>query len=303
METLSLRTFVSVADAQSFTRAADTLYLTQPAVSKRVAALEKELGAPLFDRIGKKVLLTDAGQVLYQRAQKILLEVDDCRRSLANLSEKVAGRLSIGISHHIGLHRLPPVLRLYSQRFPEVDLDIQFLYSESACAKVEQGSLEIALITLPLQPADILTVLPIWNDPFTCVTAPNHAVLTTQKKNRRVTAAALAQYPAILPGSGTFTRALIDSAFQQQGVTLDVKLATNFLETIKMMVSAGLGWSILPESMCQDPDLVCLNVKGIRLARSLGLVRHQQRTLSNAAREMIALLEQQADPKPDPQRT
>jgi DNA-binding transcriptional LysR family regulator len=295
METLSLRTFVCVADTQSFTRAADTLYLTQPAVSKRIAALEQELGARLFDRIGKKPLLTDAGKVLYRRAQAILVEVDDCRRTLASLSETVAGRLALGISHHIGLHRLPPILRQYSQRFPDVDLDIQFLYSESACAGVEQGHFEIALITLPNQPAEVLSVLPIWDDPFTCVISRNHRLVAARKNKQRITAAALAEHPAILPGSGTFTRALIDHAFKQQGVSLQVKLATNFLETIKMMVTAGLGWSILPRSMCQDPELVRLEVKGITLARRLGLVRHRKRTLSNAAREMIALLEGQAD--------
>ncbi|MFC1764241.1 LysR family transcriptional regulator [Planctomycetota bacterium] len=295
METLSLRTFVCVADSQGFTKAADSLYLTQPAISKRIAALEQELGAKLFDRIGKKTLLTDAGKVLYQRAQNILVEVDDCQRTLASLSETVAGRLALGISHHIGLHRLPPILRQYSNTFPDVDLDIQFLYSESACEGVERGTFEIALITLPNHPADILSVLPIWNDPFTCVTAKGHALMTKRRRNQQITATTLAKHPAILPGSGTFTRALIDAAFKKQGVSLNVKLATNFLETIKMMVTAGLGWSVLPQSMSQDPELVCLTVKGIKLSRSLGLVRHRKRTLSNAAREMINLLAHHSD--------
>lgn len=298
METLSLRTFVCVADSQSFTKAADTLYLTQPAVSKRIAALEQELGAKLFDRIGKQTILTDAGRVLYERAQRILLEVDDCQRTLANLSDTVTGRLSIGISHHIGLHRLPPLLRQYSNQFPDVDLDIQFLYSESACAGVEQGRFEIALITLPNQPSEVLSLLPIWEDPFTFVTATNHPLVPPGKKNTTISATSLEDHPAILPGSGTFTRALIDNAFQKQGVSLNVKLATNFLETIKMMVTAGLGWSILPHSMCHDPELTCFTVKGIKLSRSLGLVRHHKRTLSNAAREMMALLTSNADVLP-----
>ncbi|MFC1764245.1 LysR family transcriptional regulator substrate-binding protein [Planctomycetota bacterium] len=114
-------------------------------------------------------------------------------------------------------------------------------------------------------------------------------------KTQQISAATLVKHPAILPGSGTFTRALIDVAFKAQGVSLNVKLATNFLETIKMMVSAGLGWSVLPQSMCQDPELVCLTVKGIKLSRSLGLVRHHKRTLSNAAREMISLFARHAD--------
>ena len=114
MDTNSLRTFITTAELESFSLAAEQLYLTQPAISKRIAALEEELGAKLFDRIGRHVSLTEAGRTLLQRARIILQEVEDSRRLISNLSGTVSGRLSIGTSHHIGLHRLPPVLRRYS---------------------------------------------------------------------------------------------------------------------------------------------------------------------------------------------
>lgn len=291
MDTLSIRTFVTVTESQTFSKAAKSLFLTQPAVSKRIAALEDALGSKLFDRIGKKVLLTEAGQVLYPRAKRILLELDDSRRAIINLSEKVAGPLSFGTSHHIGLHRLPPVLRQFSTTFPEVELDIHFLDSEKACAAVEHGNLEIALVTMPNTPPPNILLTKVWEDPLCVVASRSHSLASgIGIKTSPISPARLAEYTAILPGIGTFTRELIDSAFKKHGVALSVKLSTNYLETIKMLVTVGLGWSVLPQSMINETDLVVMRVEGITLARCLGVVRHEKRTLSNAAREMMNML-------------
>ncbi len=291
MDALSIRTFVRVADLQSFSKAADVLYLTQPAISKRIAALEEELESRLFDRLGKKILLTEAGKELYPRAKRILLELDDSRRAILNLSKKISGCLSFGTSHHIGLHRLPPVLRKFTNRYPEVELDIRFLDSETAFAAVEGGDLEIALVTMPNMTPPNIKLTPVWDDPLEVVVGREHPLVTDIEKHvLAINPANLTAYPAILPGSNTFTRKLIDSAFGKKGLSLTVKLATNYLETIKMLVTVGLGWSVLPSSMIIDDHLKILQVKGIRLKRLLGVVRHRKRTLSNAARAMMAML-------------
>ncbi len=291
MDTLSIRTFVTVTDARSFSKAADLLYLTQPAVSKRIAALEDELGSRLFDRIGRKIVLTEAGKELYPRAKRILLELDDSRRAIVNLSGNISGRLSFGTSHHIGLHRLPPVLSRYSKDFPAVDLDIRFLDSETACSAVEHGELEIAIVTMPTSAMQNLVIIPVWNDPLCVVVGRDHPIAADpDNTDQGISPSAIAQYPVILPGANTFTREIIDAEFRKFGISLRVKLATNYLETIKMLVSIGLGWSVLPKSMLGDQDLILLQVEGIQPERSLGVVQHANRTLSNAAREMIALL-------------
>ncbi|MDH5778224.1 MAG: LysR family transcriptional regulator, partial [Gammaproteobacteria bacterium] len=133
MDLNNLTTFVAVAETGSFSQTSEQLFLTQPAISKRIAALEDELGTSLFDRIGRSVSLTEAGQALLPRAHKILLEVEDSRRAISNLSGNISGKLSIGTSHHIGLHRLPPVLRQFNIAYPDVELDIHFMDSEEAC--------------------------------------------------------------------------------------------------------------------------------------------------------------------------
>jgi DNA-binding transcriptional LysR family regulator len=288
MDSAALQAFLTVAETGSFSLAAERLFLTQPAVSKRIAALESELDTPLFDRIGRKITLTEAGRILFPRAQKILLELEDSRRAINNLSMQVTGTLSLGTSHHIGLHRLPPVLRSYASRYPEVDLDLQFMGSEAACAGVLHGEIELGIVTLPLQAEENLALIPIWEDSLVIVAGKDHALAKTKK----VTAEQLAQTAVILPGKKTFTRELIEKEFRQLGLQLHVKLSTNYLETIKMMVSIGLGWSVLPVTMVSEPDFKLIKLANIQFKRQLGVVHHTQRTLSNAARVMIELLDE-----------
>ena len=285
MDIAGLQAFVTIADSGSFSLAAERLHLTQPAVSKRLAALEAELDTRLFDRLGRAVRLTEAGGVLLPRALRILAELDDTRRALRNLSGVVTGPLTLATSHHIGLHRLPPVLRIFSSRYPQVRLDMRFMDSELAGAAVLRGEVDLAVITLPPRLEPPLEVLPLWPDPLITIASPAHPLA----EPIAVTPERLSQYPAILPSEATFTRRIIEEGLARLGVTPLVAFSTNYLETIKMMVAVGLGWSILPRTM-RDADLVELNVDGLRLERSLGVVRHTGRTLSNAARAILDTL-------------
>ena len=280
-----LQTFAAVAEHGSFSRAATSLFRTQPAVSKRVAALERELGTRLFDRIGHTVQLTEAGHALLPRALDLLVRIEDSRRAVTNLSGRVGGVLHIGTSHHVGLHRLPPTLRTFSREFPEVELDIRFMDSEAACHAVERGDLEMAIVTLPLEPSPALALTTVWEDPLALVAAREHPLAS----RRRLRPGDLAQYNAILPAIGTFTREVLERALQPSGLRPKVGLSTNYLETIRMLVAVGLGWSVLPRTML-EPELVELQVQGLQLARQLGAVRHRDRTLSNAAAALLELL-------------
>ncbi|AOU97480.1 LysR family transcriptional regulator [Acidihalobacter yilgarnensis] len=283
MDISALQAFIAVAEQNSFSLAADALHLTQPAVSKRIKLLEEELGSRLFDRLARRVQLTEAGQALLPGARRILLEVAESRRRLSNLDGRVAGVLSIGTSHHIGLHRLPGLLRSYTRRYPEVDLDLHFMDSEAGCAAVEHGDLELALVTLPPETLPRLRCTPVWDDPLTLVAAPDHPLTTLPAPIELV---ALARYPAILPAVGTYTRGVIERALATHGLSPKVRLDTNYLETIRSMVSIGLGWSALPEILVDD-SIRAVEVEGLSLRRTLGFVRHRERTLSNAAQALM----------------
>lgn len=294
MDSHHLSAFIAVAKSASFSRAADELHLTQPAVSKRISTLENLLGQRLFDRIGRHVSLTEAGAALLPRAHEILGIIDDTRRHLANLDGQVQGCLKIATSHHIGLHRLAPILRDFHAQYADVSLDIHFVDSEIAYSNVLEGDVELGIITLAPEQNLQLKAQQVWDDPLVFVCAPEHPLAGQQ----HLTLQDLSHFDAIVPGHGTFTHHIVNDLFNQHKIALRIGMSTNYLETIKMMVAIGLGWSILPATMV-DSSLIQLNLANIHITRQLGFIHHRERTLSNAARALVRLLGQQTAISPD----
>lgn len=289
MDIQSIKAFISVSETGSFSRAAESLFLTQPAISKRIQALEHTLGITLFDRIGKSVRLTEAGHALLPSCTRILDEIAESQRIISNLRQSTSGLLSLATSHHIGLHRLPPVLREFASSYPEVELKLSFMDSEQACRQIINGTIEMAIITLPDEGNDRLELKPVWHDPL-CIAVSRHHALASETS---CTKKRLLKYAAILPSRGTYTRQLIDDALGLDA-SVNTLLETHYLETIKAMVKTGLGWSMLPHSML-DESLTVLDIKQVRTTRQLGTVVHSLRTKSNAANAMINLLMKYSD--------
>ncbi|MGE6790750.1 transcriptional regulator, LysR family [Pseudomonas guineae] len=290
MDLATLNAFIAIAELGSFSEAAERLHLTQPAVSKRIASLEQQLNVRLFDRLGREVSLTEAGRALLPRAYQILNVLDDTRRALTNLNGEISGRLTLATSHHIGLHRLPPLLRTFTRAHPQVALDIQFLDSEVAYEEVLHGRAELAVITLAPETREPVHAVPVWDDPLDFVAAPEHELA----RNGAISLADIAHHPAVFPGGNTFTHHIVQRLFEAQGLTPNIAMSTNYLETIKMMVSIGLAWSVLPRTMLDD-QVARLPLPGIQLTRQLGYISHTERTLSNAARAFMDLLDAQRD--------
>ncbi|NQX88353.1 MAG: LysR family transcriptional regulator [Halioglobus sp.] len=285
MDIQQLRAFLLVAESGSFSAAAQTLHLTQPAVSKRIAQLEDTLQAALFDRIGRRVRTTESGDALLPHARAVQREIQAAEQSVRDLAGEVGGRLRLATSHHIGLHRLPPVLSHYSSAYPAVHLDIDFMDSERAYERTLRGEVELAVVTLsPEHVANSVTHL-VWHDPLDFMAQAGHAL--TQCKT--VTLDVLSEHPAILPGLNTYTGQIVKRLFDERGLPVEVAIATNYLETIRMMASVGLGWTVLPRSMRED-SLVTLPLDDATIERSLGVVQHEGHSLSRAARAFIDAL-------------
>lgn len=293
MEISSYKAFIAVAEQGTFSKAADFLYITQPAVSKRIALLEDQLGSKLFDRIGKRVMLNEAGKALLPIAERIMQDIRQSQRVIDNLSGQVSGHLSLVTSHHIGLRRLPDILKHYAESFPQVRLDLAFMDSENACDKIEKGNYELGVVTLPLSKSKRLKTTPLWSDPLTIAVSPNHPLVDIAQ-NEAITLNQLAKHSAILPAIGTYTRTVIEKPIVQKHGALDVILETNYLETIHMMVTIGLGWSALPRTMLDD-SLTEIKVKGLNIERTLGIVQHAERSLSNAGKAFIDILKNAQD--------
>lgn len=290
MEFSQLKAFICVAENCSFSITATQLHLTQPAISKRIATLEEQLGCVLFDRIGHHIQLTQAGEVLLPHAIKILQDVEDCKKQIHHLDDSVSGKLTLASSHHIGLHRLPEILKDYAKEYVDVELDFQFLESEQACEAVRVGKIELAVITLPLETDEKLQTIELWNDPLICMVNKEHPMCELSE----VSLEQLASYSMLLPEKETFTRQIIERPFFNHRLKLKARMTTNELESLRMMVEIGLGWSILPKSMLREP-LVEIQVNDLKIDRKLGLVRNKDRILSSSAKAMINLLESTRD--------
>ncbi len=286
MDINNLKAFIEVADKRSFSRSAESLRLTQPAVSKRIAALESELSAKLFDRVGRSVHLTEAGRVLLPSARQISAELSRIEDVICNLGNDVGGKLSIGTTEHVGTHRLPQVLKLFRENYPDVDIDLHFANSTETLKAVEEGLLEMALCSMPEQNSQRnhpkLRGIEIWSDELVIVAAKSHPLATGQPVSLEL----LSKCPAILPPLRSATRKTIEDSMNHNDLRAMVSIEANDFETIRSMTSIGLGWACLPKFQV-DETLQILPVEELKLKYSVALVRHQDRTLSRAAQAFL----------------
>lgn len=252
--------------------------------------MEQELETELFDRIGRNVSLTEAGNALLPHARTISGQLLAAEQSVRDLSGDVTGELRLATSHHIGLHRLPPVLNAFSNSCGGVKIDIDFMDSEQAYELIMQGKIELAVVTLAPISEPSIVATPIWQDPLDFMVAKNHEL--AKKKNCGLEY--LSNCPAILPGLNTYTGQIVKRLFDRNELQLQVSMATNYLETIRMMASVGLGWTVLPRNM-KDKTLKSIVVPDVSIGRTLGLVYHRGRSLSRAAKAFADTLDTFAD--------
>lgn len=284
MNLAAFEAFIKVMETGSISMAADLLFITQPAVTKRIHSLEDYFGVKLFESAGRGVQATHAAHSLLPKVKNWLNELGDIHHTLSHQQDQVQGKLKIGTSHHIGLHHLPSHLRDYVQTFPNVTLDVHFVDSEQAHEKVLAGDLELAFLTLPPQGDDRLNYVTIWNDPLVFVAAPFHPL--AQQHN--LSLQDLIEYPSLLPATQTYTSQITLAEFEKQGLKPKISMSNNPLESIRMLVSIGLGWSVLPKTLVNQ-ELQQLDI-AVDMNRELGMVWHPGRTQSKAVLELIEMM-------------
>ncbi|QSP93745.1 LysR family transcriptional regulator [Marinobacter salinisoli] len=291
MDSNALKAFLAIVDHGSFSEAAEALHLTQPAISKRLAALEHQLDATLLDRSQRHIGLTDAGRRLVPHARRILDEIHNAQTTLASDDGVVSGELHIIASHHIGLHHLPNWLRKFTGEHPQVNLNLQFMESDAAYVQMRKRNAELAFVTLSDSMESHFMVYEQWPDPMAFVVGPDHELATRSP----VTLKDLAEYPAILPDTTTATYRVVSRLFLEANLPLRQQIPTNYLETIKMMTGVGLGWSVLPISMV-DASIRTLDI-GCPVSRVLGAVGFSGRQLSHAARALLETVRREGSGK------
>lgn len=286
MNTTNLATFVAVMQTGSISGAAEKLYITQPAVSKRIKNLEYEFGTVLFDTVGRSIIPTASAHELLPFVRRWLDDYEACKASLQHAKEVASGRLVIGTSHHIGLHHLAPVLRRFIQTYPAVQLEVRFVDSEEAHKAVLEGEISLAFLTLPPTFDRRLNYHTLWSDPLYFVTG----TLSSLAQKSKVSLLQLAHYPAILPAANTFTSQITLAEFAKHNLRPYATMSTNPLESIRMLVSVGLGWSVLPETLINQ-DLIKIDMaENIELQRHLGLVTNPNLTRSASMQALLSML-------------
>lgn len=295
MELRHLHTFTAAAELQSFTRAAERLSLTQAAVSQHIAALEKEFGLSLFDRAGRSVAPTEAGQRFYDYARRILNLVEEARRNLAgNGAQPVRGTLRIAASTVPAECLLPDLLVAFRGLHPDVREEVIVSDSVEATRAVEAGEADLGLVG-ELPRSSQLSVTPVAEDELVLAVAPDHPLADS----RRVTLKQLRAVPLIAREPGSGTRRCVEQRLEAAGVSpgeLTVVMEVNSNDAIRAAVERGVGAAFLSRKcIARDIDggrLVALPVQGVRLERQLYLLRDPGRIRRPSVRAFFDFITQ-----------
>jgi len=289
MELWQLEVFTAVAEEKSFSRAGQRIGRTQPAISSAIKLLETELGEPLFDRLGKSIRLTAAGELISEYSKRLLGLREEALLAVGELRGLSRGTLRLGANETTCLYVLPEVLSSFKQTYPQIQVDIHRAITRSITERVIDGKLDFGIVTLPVKSPQ-LEAITIHRDEMALIVGPSHALAS----RRSVRMSDLEEEPFILHKIGTTTRERLVKHFNDGGVKIRVTMELASIETIKRFVSIGMGISIVPR-LCiakeiDEGSLKALAIRDARFKRKLGVIYNKGRYQSQAARAFLALI-------------
>jgi DNA-binding transcriptional LysR family regulator len=284
-----LAVFHAVAQAGSMTLGAQLLDVSQPAVSKQVQDLERALGVHLFDRIGRRIHLSQAGELLADFARRLFALAHEAKEAMADVRAVRRGRLVIGASTTIGTYLLPGVLAEFWRRHPEVELLVRIENTEQVHRRLVEHELDLGL-TEGLIEGDELADEVFYQDELVVIAAPGHPLAG----QLRVSLTAVRAEPFILREPGSGTRAVEEGALARLKLPVRVAMALGSTEAIKRVVAEGVGLAIVSRLAVSAESaagrLAVLPVAGLRIARPLHLVRRRGRRDGPALQAFCAVL-------------
>jgi LysR family transcriptional regulator, low CO2-responsive transcriptional regulator len=282
-----LVTFLQVAELGNFSRAAEKVLRSQPAVSAQIRQLEEEYGTRLFDRTKKSVALTPAGEVFLEYVKRLLALREESLRAIADSATETSGILSIGANETTFLYVLPEVLACYHSKYPLVRISVYRNFSHKVLEKVEDDAAEIGIVTMPVRSTS-LSVIPIFRDPLVWIASAKSPLA----KQTTVPLSELAHQDLILHKMGSLRR-IMEKQLRPFRPHLRVTMELTSAEMVKKFVAAGLGFSLISEKFVQEEireeKITVLQTDGEIVYRELGLVYHEGRSLSRAAQAFLAM--------------
>jgi len=287
-----LQCFSAVARNLSYTKAADELHLTQPAVSMQIRQLEQQAGLALTEQLGKKVHLTEAGEEVFRYARSILQQVDEMDDVLDKLKGFAGGRLHIAAISSAN-YFAPRLLGTFHQRFPDVNVSIETTNQAAVVKLVSENEVDMAIMGQPPSESH-LEALEFMDNPLIIVAPPEHRLAA----RKRIALKELEKEIFLIREPGSGTRGAMQRFFREQKLKLTTGMEMGSLSGIKQGVQAGLGLGLLPRGAVQVElglgNLVELKVKGLPIQRHWYVVLHKGKRLSVAAEEFKSLLTEEA---------
>lgn len=297
MRTLNLHqlaTFQVVAKHCSYVRAAEELHFSQPAVSAQIRQLEETLGVKLFDQIGRKTHLTQAGEELYRYSQRIFSVIEETWETMEALRSPHYGRLSVGADTTVGTYVIPDLLGKFHRSYPEVEITLEVVNRSTLVDALLNNRVDLAVMgRVPDEVA--VTIEPFKPNELVLIAAPTHRLAGREN----VPFEELAREHFLMREIGSGTRATLEAVFQEEGLPLLVSMQVGNNSAIKQGVAAGLGIALIShaalEMELETRRLVILDVEGFPIMRQWRIVHLKEKHLSATARAFKAFLLQHAD--------
>ena len=291
MDLGQLDAFLQVAEHRSFSRAAEALRLTQPSVTARIQALERDLDETLFERNGRGVSLTDGGASFLPHAQRVLKALQDGRDALQSLRRLEFGTLKLGAAPTISTYVLPELLKTFRSRYPGIEVSVHTEYSHQIVKMVLADQVQVGLERTISHP-EVVTV-PLYQDEVVLVASQEHALA----KKGRASIEDVSNERLIMFNRGSSYYSLVDDALRKAGALVSPAMELDNMEATKKMVEEGLGIAMLPKAAVErelrQGDLCQVQVEGMDMPRrEVALIYRRGRPLSRAAQVFIQLLEE-----------
>lgn len=292
MELFQLHSFLRVAEAGNISRAAEILHLSQPAITKQIHALERELKTPLFDRTGRGVELTAAGRVLCDYAGRSLALLEEGRQAIGDVGAGATGQLAIGCGVTTGIFQLPAWLHELQCELPGIDVTVRTGESREIVNLALERHIDLGLITSPVEHPD-LQMIPLYEEEIVLVCPGQNT-----RVGSRIRLENLADYPLILFPRDSGFRDYLEQQLNAVGAEMQVKMESDSIEAILRFVAAGLGSSFLPE-VAVAGDVATGALQQVRitglppLKRQTSLIYRRDRYQTAGARTFLQLLREQ----------
>jgi DNA-binding transcriptional LysR family regulator len=288
MDLRQLEVVQAVADTGSFTAAGRKLYVSQSAVSRQVLLLEQELNETLFQRIGRRVRITPAGEALVQLSRRVFGDIKETTTLIGESQQVVSGTLTLAGGMTVCLYVFPTLLKDYHRLHPRVEFRVMTGPAQQLVQYVRTGAADLGFLALPIEEPDLVTV-PAMREELLLVTHPSHPLA----RKKRIVSQDLAHQPFVLFEADSNTRRVIDQFIVKEQIQPRIVMETENVEILKALVRTGMGITIIPyQAVARElhaGHLFCSRISGVRLARDFGWVYQRTNRVPRIIEEMFRM--------------